>query len=669
MPPARAISGYPQQAAGLVGASRSPGMAGLLLLAAGFVVAGGTGCLQTVGIGSLQALPGDAGALTAGVSCGADGQCQSGICGVSVSHTGNCCSTACATSDGICGATACDDAGACVYPGALICNDAGPCVYPGSVPCRPDSCSAGVLTHSVCSGAGVCSPSSTLCPTNQVCDREGTACVFDICGGVVCAGGFCDPVTGACCAGLYLGGSLYVDGVAGHDGIACCGFGGTEPCLTVTRAMGLVDSAGAQDVTIVATLDGGGGDWAAPETYPIVLGWGVELSAPGVVFHLPDADAGDLLDVRAYSSRDELGSASVVGSATSPLGLDSAVDGGDAGAILVETTLYLANASLTHGGISIFGQVLHVGDGGVYPYGILVLGADRAGVVTGTVYVTDSPRYGILCDQCTIRDVELNGESSLVLRGAALMALGFPLGAHIPPHPPPYPYFSTGPLSVSLLSNPVVGVPPSGVGVGTCAEKYIGDGIVIDGTNGEFTFKNGVIQCIGGSGLTATGSQIIVDNTVIQNAGIGISSSVVATVSVTNSLIRYNGIGIVQSCGWLSGIDTSADVCGTIDLGGGGNTVICSSNVESTSGSTWPGIDAWNASTLDLNASNVAWDTAGPDYFSCDASGPDGGFLSCSCNLASCSTAPGADGMNAVATNDGGIILTGHTLSPERCLP
>jgi hypothetical protein len=48
--------------------------------------------------------------------------------------------------------------------------------------------------------------------------------------------------------------------------------------------MALIDAAQAQNVTINATVNGVGGDWAAKETYPIVLGWGVELSAPWVFF-------------------------------------------------------------------------------------------------------------------------------------------------------------------------------------------------------------------------------------------------------------------------------------------------------------------------------------------------------------------------------------------------
>ena len=35
------------------------------------------------------------------------------------------------------------------------------------------------------------------------------------------------------------------------------------------------------NVTIDATVSGIGGAWVAPETYPVVLGWGVELNAPG----------------------------------------------------------------------------------------------------------------------------------------------------------------------------------------------------------------------------------------------------------------------------------------------------------------------------------------------------------------------------------------------------
>jgi hypothetical protein len=196
-------------------------------------------------------------------------------------------------------------------------------------------------------------------------------------------------------------------------------------------------------------------------------------------------------------------------------------------------------------------------------------------------------------------------------------------------------------------------------------------GIAVVG-QANVTFKNGIVQCIDGDafylrdsyGLPDAGTpSVMIDHTIIQNAaGIGISANAGAA-NVTNTTIRYNYIGVMQTTdGWNNG---------NIDLSGGGNTVICSSNAEDffvDAGK--PGIDVLNTSTAILNATNVAWDTAGPDYFLCDITvtpytSPSGAYP-CSCNLPSCTTDAGADGMDAVQIS-AGITTIGGTKSPNGC--
>jgi len=76
-----------------------------------------------------------------------------------------------------------------------------------------------------------------------------------------------------------------VDALTGSDSNACCGFAGASPCRTLTHAMSLVEAAGVPNVSLTATVGSDGGDWPfANETYPIALGWGAELVAPGVYF-------------------------------------------------------------------------------------------------------------------------------------------------------------------------------------------------------------------------------------------------------------------------------------------------------------------------------------------------------------------------------------------------
>jgi hypothetical protein len=60
----------------------------------------------------------------------------------------------------------------------------------------------------------------------------------------------------------------------------------------------------------------------------------------------------------------------------------------------------------------------------------------------------------------------------------------------------------------------------------------------------------------------------------------------------------------------------------------------------------------------------VAWDTPGPDLFSCD-----GALTECACEIATCVNPGGVDGMDAVYTAAGTVTTTGNTLSTVSCVP
>ncbi len=124
---------------------------------------------------------GTTGGLAAGSPCTMSAQCASGDCG-----TGNCCATACSTSDPVCGALGCDDAGACVYPSA-------------GTPCPGTACSGSTLSQKACDGAGACQPKKigTACPGNYACGIDGT-CVTSCNSSAYCAAGF------ACNAGTCI---------------------------------------------------------------------------------------------------------------------------------------------------------------------------------------------------------------------------------------------------------------------------------------------------------------------------------------------------------------------------------------------------------------------------------------------------------------------------------
>jgi hypothetical protein len=94
-----------------------------------------------------------------GETCIGSSTCNSGVCGVS--GTGHCCNSACKTADAICGATACDQTGACVYPTTAI---------------HCDSCLGSVLTTRTCDGMGGCGMGhQAQCPNGLSC-QDATSC-------------------------------------------------------------------------------------------------------------------------------------------------------------------------------------------------------------------------------------------------------------------------------------------------------------------------------------------------------------------------------------------------------------------------------------------------------------------------------------------------------------
>ncbi len=438
--------------------------------------------------------------------------------------------------------------------------------------------------------------------------------------------------------------------------------------------MSAIELARAKNVTIRATVGGGGGDWAAlNEVYPIVLGWGVELNAPGVFFldpHVPGGLGGQphiaIFDVDFYSANDTLGYASVVGTATSQIGIG--MNGAntrqlwDTSALSVEAnnTLYLANASVN-------------GSFANYPYSFvallvragatLIVGQDESSRVTGTVNIGNAlgqpatnGSNGIYCGNygttslvgCAIKDAPLVDQSALVVQGQALLDIDAE-------------DFS----NISLTARPVVGVPPSAAGFGRCPTK-------IDGSSGNaavllnglatMDFENGTVQCLGGTGFRLVTSplgngnpSLTLRSTTIQNTDLGIYASA-GTATMADSTLIHNFNGVQQ--------DSDGVNVGTIDLSGGGNTVICSSNQESSLDAGTPGIDVYNTSTENLKADHVAWDTSGPDYFSCNST-----LTTCTCNLTACSVGSASDGMDAVESTEsfGGISTTHNSLSTIAC--
>jgi len=326
--------------------------------------------------------------------------------------------------------------------------------------------------------------------------------------------------------------------------------------------------------------------------------------------------------------------------------------------IVVErgNTLYIANAKLYSSVTNQANAITVLGRAS------LVLGQDQSAGVTGTVYVGDpaiQSYSGILCGYdtasgCTISDAPLQGMSSIViqnLKGYSLYADAEDLGGE--------------PATISLTSAPILGEPPSSIGFGKCPAKS-GGGIELYG-NVNMTFENGTMQCLQGFGLgmdgfADAGPSVTVSNTTIQNTDFGVIASA-GNLTISSSIIRFNYVGV-----WQRDIGEIAPP--TIDLSGGAlggsNTVVCTSSSEAPADEqlAFPAIAVLNMTSATLNASNVSWDTPGPDQFIC---GPTGTM--CACEIAVCENPGGVDGMDAVNMSTGAITTTGNKLSSTICTP
>ncbi len=601
--------------------------------AAGFYCAADAGCLAQMAAGP----------------CTGNDECSSGVCGLA--GTGNCCTGACST-DATCGATACDATTA-------ACNDTASGVACGSA---IQSCTGSTSQGpSACDGMGKCSPPAGVDCSPYVCGA--TDCLTSCSDNTSCgAKDVCDVLNSTCCSGLIIGATLAVDSVTGSDSTACCGIGTNGACGTLTHAMTLIDAAQAQKVTINATVNGAGGDWApAGEVYPIVLGWGVELSAPGVYFDDPASPGnGEIFDIANFSASDTIGYASIAGTNQANqvwIGMDTLGDqSADSSAIQVEANdiLYVANVTVNGSAAAQSTAITLVGGA------TMALGSDESSLITGTVNVggpglTDG-WTGIACltangAGCQIVDVQLMA-STIVIQGQENVDIDAENYANI-----------------TLTSTPTIGVAPNG-GFSSCPSKAEasssdGEAVLLHG-QATLSFSNGTVQCVSGDGFTlmANGANVptlTVTSSTIQNTEAGIHA-MAGTASVSSSIIKFNYIGAEQ--------DTDGTNIGTVDLSGGTvggtNDVVCSSNTESIFASPTstldPGVCVLNTTTSDLNADNVDWDTVGPDTFSCDAT-----LTTCTCELKACTNGGGIDGMDAVYDSTGTVTVTGNGLSAIAC--
>jgi hypothetical protein len=554
------------------------------------------------------------GGLASGTSCMGNIECQSGVCGLA--GMGNCCKTACVAS---CNPAGCDSHGDCLYP----------------------------------PGQGCCA-SGADCPASDPA---------------------CDVGNASCCPALPS--TIYVDAVAGSNSAACCGIGPRQACQTIDKAMQLIDSAQAAGITVNATIDGGGGDWDPPgEAYPIRLGYVTTLHAEGVYFLEPATSPSGLanpaiFEIDHYSANDVNGGASLQGlgfpSPGSYLYVGMSSDGTRQTAATSAIAVEQGNG-LGLQGVTVNGSILNTTN----EQAILLRSGDPhfpAALVVADVIVgnflgesaTNGSRGIVSHGPVSIFDRLVPGTSALTIVGQELSDLsvegnsgvtlrnGFVVGGQLYAGGSPFPGFGACATKLDATSS-----------LGATAA------VLISGNSGV-DIRYFTARCIGsaairlqasaaGSPASSQGSPTLnLDQADIENTDVGIYASA-GTATVTNSLIRYNHIGVEQA--------TDGTNNGSVDLSGGGNTIVCSNSSESSQagGVVPPGIDVFNASSAVLNANNVTWGTTGPDYFTCDPA-----FTSCACDMTSCSTLAGSNDMDAVTLDAGITRLDGLRVSDGGC--
>ncbi len=213
-----------------------------------------------------------------------------------------------------------------------------------------------------------------------------------------------------------------------------------------------------------------------------------------------------------------------------------------------------------------------------------------------------------------------------------------------------------------MTAQPQFGMSARGPGRANCALQddgwFSSDGAVLVRGKAAVTISNGTIECIDGTAILLEASangvpSLQMNGTIVEDALVGLHA-LAGTAAIANSTFQYNSIGVEQ--------DTDDTNIAGIDLSGGaigGINVVACNTTGIGDGGGMPGVSVINLTSNVLSASNVNWDTPGPDQFSCDST-----LLVCKCLNTACATAPGADGMDAVSESTGTINTAGNGLAP-----
>jgi len=588
-----------------------------------------------------------AGQHTPPSGCGGDGTCVLSVpasCGVyNCDSVGKSCYTSCTVGDdspcttgNFCKAGACAPQQApgapCLAPDACIsgicqtnCCTAA-CDVDATTNCQGSCDNAGACGHPTCAPGYGCSGSAT-CNTSCTVDAD---CAPG--SGYTCS----SPISGFCCLPPVAGGTIFVDGALGSD-TNCCD-SATTACLTITHAMSKIFLAGATGVTMNVSWNGQPtvrSDWApaTAESYPIHLGMGVTLNAPGVFFTPPAGAPVDVFDVFAFNANDT-GTVTIAGDPTVDyafIGIDSTQSNLQSTAIAVNSGIGTAvPLVLSYVWMNGQSEALNLGAGAKVTLGSndVIIGG---GLSTPNPLPVSSPGNEILCQGSTTSRATLQDDP----RGVSILQIDSQDTNHI-----------TGSLAelyaadncdVTLTQSPIMGPPPP------CNNpKLDGEGVLLSGTS-TATLTGATFQCLFNHGIDLGETPLFgsptltLDSSLIQHTGqTGLKVNGGSVGPVTNTSVYHCRFGVA-----IQGT-------GALDLSAGGNIVACNTNAELGAFEQAPGrvtgIDVWNSSSLNnlsLNASNVLWDDNPPVIWSCSDIFGDGAFTlagkDCTCVSGGCS--------------------------------
>ncbi len=465
------------------------------------------------------------------------------------------------------------------------------------------------------------------------------------------------------------GGSVNVDSTTGSDATACCGYGSAGACATLTRAMQLVSGTNGAvanaGIGLIATVNGGGGDWAGNnEPYPVSLGWGVVLVAGGVYFTDTNANP-EIFDI-ALQSGETAGNAVTIEGNVNLSPTTSTIIGSD------------STGNLTNDPVSInveAGETLNVSAVNVYePAGSPGIGIDIQS--TATLDIDDNSTGGELQVGGNLPNgtaVTSNMGTGVFCNGTMQDPNAFVLGAgSFTGEGQNISIDAEDGCTVNLINNPTFGWPSAGgytaAGNGCSANPAPMDanGVEANG-NATVNISNATVSCMSEWGVTSTNSNseattpTLSFSGTIQNCAAAGLYVTAGSVTVPSGTIQDNFIGVDME---NDGFDTPSVTLndGSTNLN---TTVTCNSNQEPGVGNQPnPGIDVYNNSTGTLNADWVNWDfwyqpngdansQFWPDYFWCDQN------FTCTCesvdstDTAMCNNTAGADGMNLVFGTNG----------------